>query len=551
MFSVVLRALALLLVLSHVARAQALPADDLPTQYARRITPEVLRRHLTELASDAYQGRETGEQGGRLAADYLAVQFQKLGLSAPVPGRDNLYRLYDPCLDDPLPNEPVQRFWVERSVWDAGHMKLQIGAQSFHWLEDFYASGDSPFFQETTVQPVFVGYGIEQAGYSDYASLDVRGKDLIALLGEPLDITGKPRFGAPGKPSRWSINSRAKLSVAAAKGARSIFFIYPDQADFTAALIRFKPYIVKGRMTLPTAEAQTEATTTASFLVSPAVGCALLGTTAAGLQAYQQAASTVTGPVAASFRVAALRIRAPRVQQRVPTENVLGYLEGTDRKEEVLVVSAHYDHLGTWEGQVYNGADDNGSGTAALLTIAQAFVQASKDGHGPRRSVLFLAFTGEEKGLLGSEYYTEHPVFPLASTIADLNIDMIGRTDDQHRPDQPYLDVVGSNKRSAELHAISEAANEQYTKLALDYRYNAPDDPEQVYYRSDHYHFAKHGIPVIFYTTGDHADYHQPTDDLTKIEFPLLARRTQLIFYTAWELANRDQRIAVKLVNKP
>ena len=230
------------------------------------------------------------------------------------------------------------------------------------------------------------------------------------------------------------------------------------------------------------------------------------------------------------------------------SENVLGYLEGTDLKDELLVITSHYDHIGITGDQINNGADDDGSGTAAVLELAEAFAQAKAAGHGPRRSILFMTVSGEEKGLFGSEYYTDHPVFSLDSTIANLNIDMVGRIDPTHEADSAYVYVIGSDRLSTELHEINETANARYTQLDLDYTYNAPDDPNRFYYRSDHYNFAKHGVPIIFYFNGTHADYHKPTDTVDKISFDLLRERARLVFYTAWQLANQDRRIEVDVV---
>ena len=224
------------------------------------------------------------------------------------------------------------------------------------------------------------------------------------------------------------------------------------------------------------------------------------------------------------------------------SENIWAYIEGTEKPEEVLVISAHYDHVGMKNGEVYNGADDDGSGTVALLEIAQAFMQAKKDGYGPKRSILFLHVTGEEHGLHGSRYYSENPLFPLANTIADLNIDMIGRRDVEHKDNGNYVYVIGSDRLSTELHNINEEANKKYTNLTLDYKYNARNDPNQFYFRSDHYNFAKKGIPIIFYFNGVHDDYHMESDEPEKIEYDLLAKRAQLAFVTAWELANRSNR---------
>ena len=170
---------------------------------------------------------------------------------------------------------------------------------------------------------------------------------------------------------------------------------------------------------------------------------------------------------------------------------------------------------------------------------------AVKEGKGPKRSILFLHVTGEEKGLLGSKYYTENPVFPLSNTVCNLNIDMIGRVDDLHKKDSNYVYLIGADKLSTALHQVSDSINTEYTNINLDYRYNDENDPNRFYYRSDHYNFAKQNIPVIFYFNGTHEDYHRPSDTADKIEYDLLAKRTRLIFHTAWEVANRKARLAL------
>tara|TARA_B100001059_G_scaffold106713_2_gene106376 strand:+ start:3587 stop:4621 length:1035 start_codon:yes stop_codon:yes gene_type:complete len=223
-------------------------------------------------------------------------------------------------------------------------------------------------------------------------------------------------------------------------------------------------------------------------------------------------------------------------------ENIIGFIEGSDLKDEIIIITAHYDHLGIKDTLIYNGADDNGSGTVAIMEIAQAFMLAKKEGNGPRRSVLIMPVSGEEKGLLGSKYYTDNPVYPLENTVANLNVDMIGRIDDYHdNPDYIYL--IGSDRLSTELHQISEEVNDKYINLELDYKYNDKDDPNRYYYRSDHYNFAKNNIPVIFYFNGVHADYHKASDTIEKIHFPKIEKISRYIFLTAWELVNRDKRL--------
>ena len=230
--------------------------------------------------------------------------------------------------------------------------------------------------------------------------------------------------------------------------------------------------------------------------------------------------------------------------KEIDTENVIAIIEGSEKPEEYLVISSHLDHIGTHKGEINNGADDDGSGTVTLLEIAEAFQKAVADGNGPKRSIIFLHVTGEEKGLLGSEYYANNPLYPLANTIVNLNIDMVGRTDPKRVSDNPnYIYLIGSDRLSTELHEISEEVNKATVNIDLDYKYNAHDDPNRFYFRSDHYNFAKNNIPVIFYFNGTHDDYHKPTDTVEKIEFDLMETRARLIFATAWELANREERI--------
>lgn len=234
----------------------------------------------------------------------------------------------------------------------------------------------------------------------------------------------------------------------------------------------------------------------------------------------------------------------PRIKK--DTENVMAFIEGSEKPDEILIISAHYDHEGIKNGQIYFGADDDGSGTVAVMEIAKAFKLAEKDGYRPKRSILFLHVTGEEIGLLGSRFYTDkQPVFPLENTIAGLNTDMIGRVDEAHRDNPNYVYLIGSDMLSTDLHNLSEEVNKKYIGLDLDYKFNDVNDPNQFYYRSDHYNFAKNNIPVIFYFNGVHQDYHKPTDTPDKINYDMLAKRSQLIFATAWELANSENRPVV------
>ncbi|MCC3153687.1 M28 family peptidase [Hymenobacter sp. BT770] len=500
---------------------------DWSVKYADLVTAERLRTHLAVLASDEYEGRETGTKGQHMAAAYVAEQFKNAGLTGPIANPADPYQ---------------QHFNVEQVTWADG-ASLKVGKKSYQWLVDFYGMGDSPFATETTVKPVFLGYGIEQPGYSDYAGQDVTGKDVLILLGEPTSADGKALLSPDGSPTKWGNDYRAKAQLAAQKGARTAFFVsFNPTSNFAKQTARLAPMIAHPS-TVMVSDAKPNRVP--SFFISPAVGLQVLGTKDAAMQAYLAKINSTKQPVKSTFKVVPMQVKAERKRTPVQTENVLGFIEGTDKKEDIIVVSAHHDHLGIQNGVVFNGADDDGSGTSGIITIAEAFAKAKAEGHGPRRSLLFLSVTGEEKGLFGSEYYSKHPVFPLAQTEADLNVDMIGRTDVEHEGKPDYVYVIGSDKLASELKVIQEEQNKKYTQLDLDYRFDDPADPNRFYYRSDHYNFAVNKVPVAFFFNGVHADYHKESDEISKIEFPKMEKRAKLVFHLAWELANRDGRIVV------
>ena len=243
----------------------------------------------------------------------------------------------------------------------------------------------------------------------------------------------------------------------------------------------------------------------------------------------------------------------------VSTENVASIIKGSEFPDEYIILTSHLDHIGLEGGQINNGADDDGSGTVTMLEIAEALQIGLENGYKPKRSIVFLHVTGEEEGLLGSAYYAKNPLYPLEQTIVNLNIDMIGRNDPLHQRDDDYLYLIGSDILSQDLHDISVSINEKYSKLDLDFRYNDPmlkvyergrHYANRYYYRSDHYNFAKNDIPVIFYFSGTHEDYHLPTDTVEKINYPLLTKRARFIFHTLWELANREDRIKLNSSKK-
>ena len=236
-------------------------------------------------------------------------------------------------------------------------------------------------------------------------------------------------------------------------------------------------------------------------------------------------------------------------ERTVQTQNVVAFVEGTDSllKNEVVVLSSHYDHVGVVRPDstgdtIYNGADDDGSGTVALLHTAQAIMAAKKAGAGLRRSVLFLHVTGEEKGLLGSRYYSDNPIFSIENTVANINVDMVGRRDYEHPEDPDYIYIIGGKIISSGLQAMLEEANSESVNITLSDRYNDLDDPQQFYRRSDHWNFGRLGVPFIFFFNGVHDDYHRPSDEVDKIDFGALTKRTQLLYMTTAKVANADDR---------
>ena len=503
-------------------------------KFANTITAADLEKHLRILAADDMEGRETGQPGQRKAAEYIASQFAAEGLKPIVKTEDGKLGYQ-------------QQFTLYKKGW--GEFYINAGGKKFDYLKDFLVNGLLYLPTETKYESVFVGYGIGETNYDDYAGRDVTGKAVVMLDGEPKTADDKLLISGTNQASKWGGPNgwRAKSLLAKEKGAAQVFIISAESPEAFKQLLAQRSALQSRFNRLMLKPGAESVGSVGVFMITAETASALLNTSVASLsQATAQLAQSAKP--ATSSLAGSVSVKADRVEEKAQSSNVLGFIEGTDKKDEILVISAHYDHIGiSADGQVNNGANDDGSGTVSVLEISQAFAKAKAAGKGPRRSILFLTVSGEEKGLLGSEYYADmSPVIPLEKTVADLNIDMVGRVDDLHQgKSDNYIYVIGSDKLSSDLHKISEAANQKYVKMELDYKYNDPKDPERIYYRSDHYNFAKHQIPIIFYFNGLHADYHRPTDDIEKIDFNLAERSARLVFYTAWEIANRDQRLVV------
>jgi hypothetical protein len=488
--------------------------DSVAMRYAATITVSDLRTHLDTLASDAYEGRETGMKGQRMAAAYIGKQFRKDGIP-PVPdaGKRGL-----------LPDGYQQQFPIILSR--NGGLAIGDRDSGFVYMRDYAYFGDKLKSDlNTSTLAVIASASLEKAkGAINSAVVMVMDDDPSAPLGASSSSPARMRKIRSAAGAFQGTETNVVLLV-----DREALTLFTDNADhFNSPRMKLvKPEMAQEK------EVQV-------VVIGPAMAQAILGEAGTTMtKAYKKASRK------ALIVEAPLRFTYTSKDERLTSTNVLGYVEGSDKKGELVLVTAHYDHLGIKHGEVYNGADDDGSGTVAVLEMAQAFAMAKAEGHGPRRSMLFMTVSGEEEGLLGSEWYSDHPVFPLDSTVADLNTDMIGRVDTVHENKGPYVYVIGSGRLSSELKAINERVNATYTHLDLDYTFDSDSDPNRFYYRSDHYNFAKHGIPVAFFFNGVHADYHGPNDEVDKINFDLLHQRALLTFYTAWVLANQERRIQV------
>jgi Peptidase family M28 len=500
--------------------------DKKAMKYAKTITSKDATKILTTLAGDDYEGRETGKAGANKAAQYIKEKFQSFGLTAPVNG--DYFQMLD----------LKERTLAQRNVIANG--------ETLEFLKDYYVlPGSFDDTKKTFKNFVFVGYGITSDKYDDLSSLNLEGKIAVVLPGEP-SLNGKSLISGTDKMSDWTTSRTKKINALKAKKPAGIIILNADMSRMAANKAYFdRPSLVLGEVK------------TGNLLTVYASKMAIDKLMASASKSVDNLSAQINNtlqPASFSFN-ANLDVDLQNKMTPLEAKNVLGFLEGSDPilKKEILVITAHYDHVGVGEdGEVFNGADDDGSGTTGVLEIAQAFTKAKKAGKGPKRSILFMTVVGEEKGLLGSEWYSDHPVYPLENTITNLNIDMIGRVGDLYKGKQDsanYIYVIGSEKLSSTLKVINEKNNNTYTKMTLDYKFDDPADTERIYYRSDHYNFAKHNIPIIFYFNGTHEDYHKKTDEVKKINFPLLTKRAHLVFYTAWEIANMANKPVVDRQN--
>jgi hypothetical protein len=519
----IILAMAIAISAAMYAAAPALVLPPVPTT-VDSITPGELRMHLEFLASEELGGRYTLSPGFAIAARYLAAHLEAYGFKG---AGDN--------------GSFLQTFQVVSSKADTAKSALEITASggkaiSYHF-GDFYLPADG-HNGEVQGPVVFVGQGISSTSqkHDDYSGLDVKGKIVLIAPGTPADVDAS-QLGENGSGQGAAI-AHGAVGILQLPQQRMLDFMKNKGFQERAASRETVRLTRATEGKLPT------------LTLGPALAEELLSAGGLHLKNVYEAVSHKQRLQPQKLDVSAKMTVATQAT-RSTTQNVAAILEGSDPKlrNEYVVFSAHYDHLKTGpNGEIYPGADDDGSGTTAVLTIAHAMSLEH-----PRRSVLVMFHAGEELGLLGSEYNTDFaPVVPLNQIVADLNIDMIGRSkqagdnsmQDEHLTDTNTVYLVGSNRISQELHQLSEETNAQFQKMKLDYHYNDPNDPERIYFRSDHWNYAKHGIPIIFYFDGTSVDYHRPTDTIDKIDFSKLTKITRLVFETGWRIASLDHRLA-------
>lgn len=544
------------------ATPTTLDDPSLVKQYQATISESDLASHLYVFASDYFEGRETATRGQKLAAYYLAAQYRKMGIAPK--GTAETEDAFSPenyLQPFPLYGKRLQAAKIQ--VLSKGK-KLTSSVFSTEEVDgkSFLAFGNKA---DAAGGVVFGGYAIgdEALGYDDFkameeAGIDFKDKWLMVMVGEPMENEEKSLLPTEdGGPSKWTAQNGLKWNSLFRRGLPRGLLIVGDvgpTGDDIAMNAKESAPSVDDLGNLSLNESQGGGREIPPFyFISSSFANEILAPSKRTIAELQGEIDGTLKPVV--FELDDIQVNSSLAYESFDTtsENVVAFIEGSDPelKDEVVVISSHYDHIGlekTGEDRINNGADDDGSGTVAILEIAEAFKMAADDGYGPRRSILFLNVSGEEKGLLGSAYYADQePIIPLENTVTNLNIDMIGRFDPTHpTKSENYVYIIGSNLISQQLHDLNADVNKATgIELELDERYNSKDDPNQFYRRSDHWNFGKNNVPFIFFFTGTHEDYHGVDDEADKIEYTRLKRIAQLIFATGWQVANQDERPAV------
>lgn len=491
------------------------PAPSI-SDFMSTINAEGIRADLTIFAHDSLEGRDTGSEGLEKAASFLALKYSTLGLK-PV-GDDGTY-FQNFKLNQPITQSNTYQVFSSDGDLISGtkHSAEEIG--NFRT----WRAGESGLRGEI----VFAGTGAKNDSVNQYPDV-LEGKWIMVFY-------ERANFGV------------LQEEIAKHEALGAILIMNTDENSFTEQAESGKEgFGVPGRMSLAYLEGESSPTSSI-HMISPSFAAELLGTgDLDGILEELQTNPESFEPVYSDFE---LMFEQKIKPNHILSKNIAAFIEGTDPnlKDEVVVLSSHFDHVGIGRPDstgdaIYNGADDDGSGTIGLLHVAQALISAQKAGAGTRRSILILNVTGEEKGLLGSRYYSDHPIFPIGKTVANLNVDMIGRRDFENPENGDYIYIIGGKIISSGIDSLLNAANMESVNIELSDRYNDLNDPNQFYRRSDHWNFGRLGVPFAFFFNGVHADYHRPSDEVDKIDFEALTKRAQLIFMTTAKIANANER---------
>ncbi len=475
-----------------------------------------LRADLTVLTAREMAGRGTGQSGFQQAANFVSSRMDQWGLqyfeNVPLVEDGNPYGLSVPYHASQLRGA-----------------SFKMGKRKYKFKKDFIVTGSLTHGIIDLDEVVVIGHGRStEKGEGMFDPAAVKGKWVLAAPGT---INAKGEL----EESFWREQYRQLVNA----GASGVIVMHPAYKKETPALLE---RLLEERISLQ----KTEAEKTASMGNAPVV---VLSPKAykrmlRALKVSRKSMNTRSSDFASGkeVRKKPIRLQVDLVERDFEAPNVAAFIRGTDPNNEWILVTAHLDHLGEHHGKVFQGADDNGSGSAALLSLARQLAEWRDMGMQPHRNIALVWFSGEENGLLGSRYFSQNMPMSTDLVVTNINVDMIGRFDEKHDTTSKYLYLIGADRISQELHDIGEAVNARCCNLELDYTYNDPKDPNRYYFRSDHYNFAKLGIPSVFYFSGVHADYHKETDTIEKINFPRMAYITEYLLYATWELANRSNR---------
>ncbi|MGH9943946.1 MAG: M28 family peptidase [Pyrinomonadaceae bacterium] len=522
---------------AQAATASAVATSALSTSAradAERISAARLSEFLHVVASDQMEGRDTPSRGLDETAKYIVSHLTKWGLKPA--GDDGTF---------------FQRMKLTRKKIDTQATRVELDGRALAFGTD-YLVGRTPGAAAGGV--VYAGHGwvVKSKNLNAYEGLDVRGKIVVVASGQlPNGLTRADLKGEPG--AEWM----DAATYARTNGALALVVV-PRTKDVAGWWGRVKASMDRGGWEVEkfTSAEEQRATMPVIYASQATLESLFAGERLSGAEIWKQ---TTEGTAGAGFALAPqkqLKVDVKGGVETAYTQNVVAVVEGGDKqlKNEYVAIGSHYDHEGRGTAvngdNIYNGADDDGSGTVAMLSMAEAF---ARGGQRPQRSILFVWHAGEEHGLWGSRYFAMFPTVPLQSIIAQLNLDMIGRSKKEgdtnplnanlSGPEEIY--VIGSKMMSTELGALSERVNGQFLNLKFNYKYDDPSDPNRFFFRSDHYNYAQKGIPIIFYFDGVHEDYHRPSDTVDKIDFQKMEKVTRTVFMTASELANAPARPAV------